>query len=266
MKRARSIVQAGPLVRTSMAVSLSAMLCVPLCTSAASVPASAVPVQAVTQGQSVKGTIVDETGTPMIGVTVKVKGGKAASVTDLDGNFSIAAKPGDELEVSYVGYKSATVKVKSGYVKVTMEQDMTNLDDVVVIGYGTVKKRDLTGAVTTMKNEDIVVAPTSNVMEALQGKVAGMDITKTTGEIGEDVNILLRGSRSIYGDNKPLFIVDGLPGNYSDLNPNDIESIDVLKDASSTAIYGSAGANGVVIITTKRGQTASAVRPNTSTG
>ena len=111
MKRARSIVQAGPLVRTSMAVSLSAMLCVPLCTSAASVPASAVPVQAVTQGQSVKGTIVDETGTPMIGVTVKVKGGKAASVTDLDGNFSIAAKPGDELEVSYVGYKSATVKV-----------------------------------------------------------------------------------------------------------------------------------------------------------
>ena len=255
MKRARSIVQAGPLVRTSMAVSLSAMLCVPLCTSAASVPASAVPVQAVTQGQSVKGTIVDETGTPMIGVTVKVKGGKAASVTDLDGNFSIAAKPGDELEVSYVGYKSATVKVKSGYVKVTMEQDMTNLDDVVVIGYGTVKKRDLTGAVTTMKNEDIVVAPTSNVMEALQGKVAGMDITKTTGEIGEDVNILLRGSRSIYGDNKPLFIVDGLPGNYSDLNPNDIESIDVLKDASSTAIYGSAGANGVVIITTKRGQT-----------
>ncbi len=216
---------------------------------------AAVPSQAVQQGQTVKGNIVDETGQPMIGVTVKVKGGRAATVTDLDGNFSISAKPGDELEVSYVGYKTATVRATAAPMKINMETEATSLDDVVVIGYGTVKKRDLTGAVTSMKSEDIVIAPTTNVMEALQGKVAGMDITKTTGEIGEDVNILLRGSRSIYGDNSPLFIVDGLPGNYSDLNPNDIESIDVLKDASSTAIYGSAGANGVVIITTKRGQT-----------
>ena len=188
------------------------------------------------QGQTVKGNIVDETGQPMIGVTVKVKGGRAATVTDLDGNFSISAKPGDELEVSYVGYKTATVRATAAPMKINMETEATSLDDVVVIGYGTVKKRDLTGAVTSMKSEDIVIAPTTNVMEALQGKVAGMDITKTTGEIGEDVNILLRGSRSIYGDNSPLFIVDGLPGNYSDLNPNDIESIDVLKDASSTAI------------------------------
>lgn len=255
MKKSKKHCSGLTLMRTSVAVSLSAMLCVPLYTSAASAPANSVPAQAVTQGQTVKGNVVDETGAPMIGVTVKVKDGKAAAVTDLDGNFSIAAKPGDELEITYVGYKTATVRATAAPVRVTMEPDVASLDDVVVIGYGTVKKRDLTGAVTTMKNEDIVVAPTTNVMEALQGKVAGMDITKTSGEIGEDVNILLRGSRSIYGDNSPLFIIDGLPGNYSDLNPNDIESIDVLKDASSTAIYGSAGANGVVIITTKRGQT-----------
>lgn len=133
------------------------------------------------------------------------------------------------------------------------------LDEVVVVGYGTVKRRDLTGAVSSMKNSDVVVAPTNNVMEALQGKVAGMDITKSSGETGSDVNILLRGSRSIYGSNEPLFIIDGIPGSYSQVNPSDIESIDVLKDASSTAIYGSAGANGVVIITTKRGAEGKAI-------
>ena len=135
-----------------------------------------------------------------------------------------------------------------------MEPDTQALDEVVVIGYGTVKKRDLTGAVASMKNEDVTVAPTSNVMEALQGKIAGMDIVKSSGQVGEDVSILLRGSRSIYGSNEPLFIIDGIPGSYSQVNPSDIESVDVLKDASSTAIYGSAGANGVVIITTKRGK------------
>ncbi len=231
------------------------MMLAPAPASAADGTAAKAPVQAVLQGQTVNGNIVDEKGEPMIGVTVKVKGGQAATVTDLDGNFRLAARQGDELEITYIGYKTSTVRVGAGPVKVVMEPETTNLDDVVVIGYGTVKKRDLTGAVTSMKNEDVVIAPTSNVMEALQGKIAGMDITKTSGEIGEDVNILLRGSRSIYGDNTPLFIIDGLPGNYSDVNPNDIESIDVLKDASSTAIYGSAGANGVVIITTKRGQT-----------
>ncbi len=189
----------------------------------------------------------------MIGVTVKIKGSKAAAVTDIDGNFAVSGRPGDVIEVSYIGYVTKSVKAGSAPLNISLEPEVTGLDDVVVIGYGTVKKRDLTGSVTTMKNEDIVAAPTSNVMEALQGKVAGLDITKTSGEVGGDVNILLRGSRSIYGDNSPLFIIDGLPGSYSDLNPNDIESVDVLKDASATAIYGSAGANGVIIITTKRG-------------
>lgn len=143
-----------------------------------------------------------------------------------------------------------------------MEPDAIGLEELVVVGYGTQKKRDLTGSVVSVKNEDVVAAPTSNVMEALQGKIAGLDITKSSGQVGGGVNILLRGSRSIYGDNSPLFIIDGLPGSYDDISPNDIESIDVLKDASSTAIYGSAGANGVIIITTKRGAKSSKTRVN----
>jgi len=107
------------------------------------------------------------------------------------------------------------------------------LDEVVVVGYGSVKKRDLTGAVTSVKSAEVLAAPTNNVMEALQGKIPGMDITKTSGQVGGDVTILLRGSRSIYGSNEPLFIIDGIPGSYSQVSPSDIESIDVLKDASS---------------------------------
>lgn len=255
MKKSEKHYLRSGLTKATAAFGLSALLCVPVCSYAADAQAKAVPAQAVQQGHTVKGKIVDENGEPMIGVTVRVNGGKAATVTDLDGNFSLNARPGDMLEISYVGYKTANVRAKSSAMNIKMEADVTGLDDVVVIGYGTVKKRDLTGAVTTMKNEDITIAPTGNVMEALQGKVAGMDITKSSGQIGAGVNILLRGSRSIYGDNSPLFIIDGLPGSMDDVNPNDIESVDVLKDASSTAIYGSAGANGVVIITTKRGQT-----------
>lgn len=211
--------------------------------------------QGVNQSNKITGQVVDETGEPMIGVTVTVKGTQIAAVTDLDGNFSLPVSSGKvELELSYIGYQTTRTTVTAGKsVTVKMQPDNTGLDEVVVIGYGTVKKRDLTGAVQTMKTEDIVVAPTSNVMEALQGKIAGMDITKGSGQVGSGVNILLRGSRSIYGSNSPLFIIDGLPGSYDDLSPNDIESIDVMKDASATAIYGSAGANGVVIITTKRG-------------
>ena len=253
MKKSEKHYLRSGLTKATAAFGLSALLCVPVCSFAADAQAKAVPAQAVQQGHTVKGKIVDENGEPMIGVTVRVNGGKAATVTDLDGNFSLNARPGDMLEISYVGYKTANVRAKSSAMNIQMEADVTGLDDVVVIGYGTVKKRDLTGAVTTMKNEDITIAPTGNVMEALQGKVAGMDITKSSGQIGAGVNILLRGSRSIYGDNSPLFIIDGLPGSMDDVNPNDIESVDVLKDASSTAIYGSAGANGVVIITTKRG-------------
>ncbi len=253
MKRSTKNYPCAGLAGTALALGLAVSFCVPSGVRAGNEAASPLSVQAVQQDGTVKGKITDENGEPMIGVTVKIKGSKAAAVTDIDGNFAVSGRPGDVIEVSYIGYVTKSVKAGSAPLNISLEPEVTGLDDVVVIGYGTVKKRDLTGSVTTMKNEDIVAAPTSNVMEALQGKVAGLDITKTSGEVGGDVNILLRGSRSIYGDNSPLFIIDGLPGSYSDLNPNDIESVDVLKDASATAIYGSAGANGVIIITTKRG-------------
>ncbi len=240
-------------LRKSLFLVLSVFLCTPSAmadNSAATSP----EVQTVQQARQLRGQIVDETGEPMIGVTVKIKGTSHGAVTDLDGFFTVSV-PNDrsELELSYTGYKSLVVAAKDN-MKVTMEPDAVGLDDVVVIGYGTVKKRDLTGSVVSMKNEDVTISPTGNVMEALQGKIAGFDITKESGQVGESMNLLLRGSRSIYGDNQPLFIIDGLPGSYESLSPNDIESVDVLKDASATAIYGSAGANGVVIITTKRGQ------------
>ena len=208
------------------------------------------------QNTTLKGVIVDETDTPLIGATVQVKGTSTGSITDFDGNYTLEVPSGKNiLEISYIGYKTKEITIgNNSLINIKMEPDTQALDEVVVIGYGTVKKRDLTGAVASMKNEDVTVAPTSNVMEALQGKIAGMDIVKSSGQVGEDVSILLRGSRSIYGSNEPLFIIDGIPGSYSQVNPSDIESVDVLKDASSTAIYGSAGANGVVIITTKRGK------------
>ena len=169
--------------------------------------------------------------------------------------FTLRISPNAILKVSYMGYTEQEVNTRNkNKLEIILTEDARLIDEVVVVGYGSVKKRDLTGAVTSVKSAEVLAAPTNNVMEALQGKIPGMDITKTSGQVGGDVTILLRGSRSIYGSNEPLFIIDGIPGSYSQVSPSDIESVDVLKDASSTAIYGSAGANGVVIITTKRGK------------
>lgn len=211
----------------------------------------------VTQAKTIRGTVVDEkTGETLIGVSIFVKGTSVGSITDMNGSFSLNVPSGKNvLVLSYVGYKSQSVAIGNNReLNIKMESVAQDLDEVVVIGYGTMKKRDLTGAIASVKSADITISPTSNPMEALQGKVAGLDIVKSSGQAGADVNIQLRGTRSIYGDNTPLFIIDGIAGSYNQLNPSDIESIEVLKDASSTAIYGSAGANGVVIITTKKGK------------
>lgn len=211
--------------------------------------------QEVLQTKTVTGQVIDENGEPMIGVSVLVKGTQAGAITDFDGNFKISAPAGaTELQLTYMGYKSQTVKITSGPMRVTMEPDNQLLDEVVVIGYGTMKKRDLTGSIVSVKSEDITLNPGSNPMEALQGKVAGLDITRTSGQAGEGVNMQLRGTRSFTASGNPTFIIDGMPGDYATLNPNDIESIEVLKDASSTAVYGASGANGVVLITTKSGK------------
>ena len=236
-----------------IALGLYLALCVPASVCADSRTEHATLAQSVMQQRTVKGHIVDENGEPMIGVTVQVKGA-AGTVTDYDGNFTLNVPDNAMLQLSYTGYKTQTVKVTGAQMNIKMEPDAIGLDDVVVVGYGTVKKRDLTGAVTSVKSDDIARIPTSNVMEAIQGQVAGLDITKSSGEAGSSVNMLLRGTRSINGSNAPLFIIDGVEGSYDELNPSDIASVEILKDASSTAVYGAAGANGVIIITTKSPQ------------
>lgn len=211
--------------------------------------------QTGTQKITVKGYVADENGEPMIGATVMQAGTKNGTSTDLDGKFSLSVPANATLTVSYVGYAAQTIKVAGrNTIDVKMLPADNSLNDLVVVGYGTMKKRDLTGAISSVKSDIITLTPSSNPMASLQGRVSGLDITQTSGQPGQGVDIQLRGTRSINASGTPLFIIDGMPGNYETINPNDIESIEVLKDASSTAVYGSEGANGVIIITTKKGQ------------
>lgn len=224
----------------------------------AAIMASTCCFMAFAQGQSVTGNVKDESGEPLIGVSVKVKGATQGAVTDFDGNFKLAGvKPGSTLVFSYIGYQTREIRVGGGKdapLNVTLKEDSKALDEVVVIGYGTVQKRDLTGSVTSVKAEDLANIPVSNVTEALTGKLAGVNITTTEGSPDADVKIRVRGGGSLSQDNSPLYIVDGFPvESISDIAPTEIESIDVLKDASATAIYGARGANGVIIVTTKSG-------------
>ena len=207
------------------------------------------------QAKTVKGHVVDELGDPMIGVSVKVKGTQMGAITDLNGDFTINMGGKTAIELTYVGYLPMTVQTKGTQtLQIAMKPDSKMMDEVLVIGYGTVKKRDALGAISQVKAEDIKQAPVLNAMEGLSGKIAGLDITRTSGQAGASPTILLRGNRSLTSDCAPLFVIDGVAGgNIENLNPNDIESIEVLKDASSTAIYGAEGANGVVIVTTRQG-------------
>lgn len=256
MKTRKMYNSSSNLKRMSITLALSSAMLCPATMMAAGNGSTALSPQAVHQNGVVKGTVVDETGQPMIGVTIIPQSGtKNGTITDLDGNFTVNAPIGSTIKVSYTGYKDKVVKVTSGTLSLKMEPDVLGLDDVVVIGYGTQKKRDLTGAVASVKSEDITLTPSSNPMQSLQGRVSGLDITKEDGRAGSGVKIQLRGNRSFSDSGTaPLFIIDGMPGDYSTLNPNDIESIEVLKDASSTAVYGMEGANGVVLITTKGGK------------
>lgn len=206
----------------------------------------------------VTGKITDNTGNPLQGVTVQIKGIKMATVTNADGTFSIKAPSGNSVLVfSSVGFTSKEVPIENkAQVNVTLSAADNSMDQVVVIGYGAVKKKDVTGAVTGINEKDIKSRPVVDALQAMQGKVAGVDIgsTERPGTVG---TINIRGVRSLTASNSPLYVVDGIPlmtGGIEYINPTDIESIDVLKDASATAIYGSRGANGVVIVTTKQGK------------
>ena len=206
----------------------------------------------------IKGNVTDNTGEPIIGASV-IEDGSASNggVTDLDGNFTITLKGNSKkLKVSYVGMKPQVVNVSGkSVVNIKLEDDATTLNDVVVIGYGSVKKKDLTGSVATVNNKALEAVPVANATEALQGKMAGVQITATEGSPDAEMKIRVRGGGSITGDNTPLYIVDGFPvESISDIPASEIEDITVLKDASSTAIYGSRGANGVILVTTKSGK------------
>jgi len=214
-------------------------------------------VMAFAQTKTVTGTIVDEFGEPIIGANVLVKGTTNGAVTDIDGNYSITGvSNADELVVSYIGYASQTFPVGNQTTfNITMKEDGENLEEVVVVGYGVQKKKDLTGSVSSIKSADIQNVAAANAMQAMQAKVPGMDLQQSSGQAGAGVSITMRGNRSISADNGPLILVDGVVyGSTLDIPAGDIESMDILKDASSTAIYGSRGANGVILITTKRGK------------
>lgn len=213
---------------------------------------------AAVQAQTVKGVVKDATGEPVIGATVQEQGVQNGVITDIDGNFSINLKgKSHKLAVSYIGMKTKVVDVKGqSNVNINLEDDNNTLEDLVVVGYGTMKKKDLTGSVATVGSKALEAVPVSSVQEALAGKMAGVQVTTTEGSPDAAVKIRVRGGGSITQSNDPLYIVDGFPvESISDIPASDIEDMTVLKDASSTAIYGSRGANGVILVTTKSGKT-----------
>ena len=209
--------------------------------------------------QKVTGNVVDASGEPIIGASVVVKGTSNGTITDFNGNYTIQGVPSNgSLVISYVGYSSQTVPVAGkSTINVTLQEDRQLLDEVVVVGYGTQKKSDVTGSMINIGEEQLNNRPVNNAFEALQGKAAGVDIT-TNERPGQLGSIRIRGERSLNKGNEPLYVVDGVPlmsaSGIETLNPRDIESIDILKDASATAIYGSRGANGDILVTTKQGK------------
>ena len=204
--------------------------------------------------QSVTGQVKDAQGEPLIGVSVMVKGTSTGTVTDFDGRFSLqSVSSSAQLQFSYIGYETKTVNVGSTTnFNIVLNEDNAALEEVVVIGYQTVKRRDLTGSVASVNNKQLTSAPVANVAQALQGKLAGVNVVSQDGRPDANISIRVRGGGSISQSNEPLILIDGVAGNLNDVPSDQIESIDVLKDASSTAIYGARGANGVILVTTKR--------------
>ena len=219
-------------------------------------------VGAFAQQITVKGHVKDATGEPIIGATVKVAGAQQGTVSDFDGNFTLKADQGQTLSVSYIGYQTATVKAAPS-IQVTLLDDQTVLQDGVVIGYGTVKKSDATGSVMSVEADQLNKGLATSPADLLQGKTPGVSITTNSGAPGAGSKIRIRGGSSLSASNDPLIVIDGLPISSTDIsggdvlntiNPNDIESFSILKDASATAIYGSRASNGVILITTKKGK------------
>ena len=212
------------------------------------------------QNVTVKGTVASQTGEPLSGVSILVRGSSAGTSTNTDGAFEISAPQNSTLIFSYIGFITKEVKISSGQSNLALQllTDKNELNQVIVVGYGTRRKSDVTGAITSISEQAIKDVPSSNLASAIQGQASGVDIQRNgaNSKPGAVPNILIRGSRSLTASNAPLIVVDGIPfnGSINDLNQDDVSSVEILKDASSTAIYGSRGANGVILITTKRGR------------
>src|SRR5690554_5915868 len=214
----------------------------------------------------VRGIVVDESGEPVIGATILIKGTYQGTVTDIDGNFTLTAPVGGTLVVSYVGYITEEVAVSS-QVRVVLTSDTEQLDEVVVVGYGTQRKRDVTSSISQIKGEDLATKASPSFMQQMAGRASGVQVVSPSGDVTQPPRVVIRGVGTISSSNSPLYVINGVPvtsGNvgysYSnnnalaDINPSDIESFEILKDGATTAIYGSRAANGVVLITTKKGK------------
>lgn len=215
-----------------------------------------IPLCSIAQNITVKGIVKDNLGESVIGANVTEKGTTNGMITDLDGNFSLTVQKNATLVISYIGYVTQEIAIKGNTnLNIILKEDSKALEEVVVIGYGTARKSDVTGSIASVGGDKLQEMPSTNITYALQNRVAGVDMTQTSSQPGATMQIRIRGTRSLTASNDPLVVLDGIPfmGNLSDINPGDIKSMDILKDASSTAIYGSRGANGVILITTNRG-------------
>jgi TonB-linked SusC/RagA family outer membrane protein len=222
-----------------------------------------IPLWAFGQNAVVKGSVKDTNGDGIIGASVLQKGTTNGTVTDLDGNFTLNVPKNSVLQVSFIGYKTAEVPVAGkSSLTVTLVEDSKALEEVVVIGYGTARKSDVTGSIASVGGDKLREVPSTDITQSLQNRVAGVDLSQTSTQPGSSMQIRIRGTRSLTASNDPLIVLDGVPfmGSISDINPNDIKSMDILKDASSTAIYGSRGANGVILITTEKGAQGAAAK------
>jgi len=220
-----------------------------------------IPALAFSQNISVNGVVKDIAGEPIIGVSVVESGTTNGTITDTDGKFSISVSPQGKLTFSFIGFVMQTINVSGrNRIDVILEEDNKMLEEVVVVGYGTQRRQDVTGAIASVSSKVLEEVPAANMQQALQGRVAGVNISQTSTRPGASMQMRIRGSRSLSAANDPLIVLDGIPfaGSLGDINPGDIRSIDILKDASATAIYGSRAANGVVLVTTFRGSTGAA--------
>ncbi|WP_300701549.1 TonB-dependent receptor [Bacteroides sp.] len=213
-------------------------------------------ITSLSQYKKISGIVKDATGEPIIGANVSVKGATTGTITDIDGRFTIDVPENGTLVISFIGYVTLNVELKGkSQLDIVLKEDAMMLDEVVAIGYATVKRKDLTGSIASVKSEELLKIPTSDITQALAGRMAGVQVSQSEGAPGASISIRVRGGISITQSNEPLYVIDGFPteDGMSTLDPAEIETIDILKDASATAIYGARGANGVVVITTKNG-------------